>query len=384
MEEYREKVFSIQREPIRSDNLDTPPGESFRGLWDIDSIKEAVTIAKKTQDIPRFGLDKVEIHPSGYCNLNCPFCYGLKLAPKSSERQNLPVGTMDSILENIRDEMPEEDPHIVFAGMYSEPLLHPEMKHVVAQLGKHRYRFGIYTNGLMMEKEFMKIVADSAKETEAKKPSYVSFNISASFVIDNFYQAVLPKIEEFAKIIQNVDSPLLINAPILAIGGETNYNLLYPVIRDLVTAGVDNVRLSFPWAPQEGGEVEMYGFLPREDYKRAVEVFQELEDTFPKVTIRQPQMKPFDHCFVMSESLAISPEGDVYPCPEVCAPYFREKYSYGSVITHKVSQLWRGKRHIEVFKNLDPGEEKCICCPVDEDFNKLCATHWQPRFGRRR
>ena len=57
-----EKVFNVQKSPGESDDMNTHPGKSFRDMWDTDSIGEAVTIAHKNQTIPRFRLDKVEIH----------------------------------------------------------------------------------------------------------------------------------------------------------------------------------------------------------------------------------------------------------------------------------------------------------------------------------
>jgi radical SAM protein with 4Fe4S-binding SPASM domain len=154
------------------------------------------------------------------------------------------------------------------------------------------------------------------------------------------------------------------------------------VIEKLSSIGVDNIRLSFPWSLHEGGEVEKYGFLPREDYYNAVKVFQELKQEFSNVTIREPQLKPFDHCFMLTQSLAVSPEGDVYPCPEVCVPVYRSKFSYGSVLTNGIFEIWGSQKHKKLFHDLNPRNENCICCPVDWKFNEICSKFWPPELGR--
>ncbi len=70
-----EKIFFQIEKPIKKN--DDKSAYGF-GNWDYDSILQAIE-QLKTGNMPRFILSKVEIHPSGFCNLSCPSCSGCKL-----------------------------------------------------------------------------------------------------------------------------------------------------------------------------------------------------------------------------------------------------------------------------------------------------------------
>lgn len=242
--------------------------------------------------------------------------------------------------------------------------------------------FGIYTNGLLMSPNIQNAIIDNANKTSTEKPSFVAFDITASLVSDKFYRELVPIIEHLVNMKNNSKCRLQVNTPILAINGKSDHITLYPVVRTLKNIGVDTIRLSFPWSLHESGEVEEYGFLKKEEYHRAVKIFKELESDFSEVvSIREPQQKPFNHCFVMRQTIAVSPEGDVFPCPEVCVPVFKNDLSYGNVTKKNISALWDSRSHQEKFLAFNPRNHKCSCCPVDWDFNKLCAQYWPPTLG---
>src|SRR3989338_8689613 len=112
--------FNVQRIPKDGEDKSV---YGFPGLWDDGAIRQAVQEAEG--NMPNFQLSKVEFHPSGYCNLKCPFCYGEKLA--SDRRSMLPESAVRNVLGDIRENFPGENPLIVVAGLYSEPFTHPEI-----------------------------------------------------------------------------------------------------------------------------------------------------------------------------------------------------------------------------------------------------------------
>ncbi|MBD3248713.1 SPASM domain-containing protein [Candidatus Woesearchaeota archaeon] len=362
-----EEIFNIQRKLASKDDLKIHPAELFEKLWDNESIKKAL---EKTKDMPKFKLDKIEIHPSGYCNMECPFCYGANVAPK--KRKDLPAKALENILEDLNENMPEDDIFIVLAGMYSEPLKNPEINNFIAELGKYESRFALYTNGLLMNNGLINAITDSAKKTKSNKPSYVSFNVSASLYSDRFYKDLLPIIKKSVETKKKNKSPLQIVAPILAVDKKC-YDYYYPIIEHLEETGVDNIRLSFPWKQIE--HEKNVGFLSKSNYQYSMEIFKNLEQRFPDVTIRDPSAKPSSNCFVMAASLSISPEGDVYPCPAVSSSKYKKKFSYGSILDSKISDLWWSKNQKNLFSSLDPNIENCRCCPLDRKFNELCNSY---------
>lgn len=342
-------------------------------VWVVDTIKKTILKAEKEQNIPKFKLDKIEIHPSGLCNLNCSFCYGKNVAPKVRKMLS-PEIIEKKVLKDIRENLPEENPLIILAGMYSEPLMHPKINEIIRLFGKYKFRFGLYTNGLLINDTIIKSLIYSAKQT---KHCYVSFNITASLVTDNFYENLLPAIKKLVEENKKEKSPLVINTPIMAIGGKCDYDTIHNVINELNKAKVDNIRLSFPWTPTKDVKVYDEEFLSEKDYRGVVDTFKNVTEHFPNVKIRYPSMKPYDRCFAMTHSIDISAEGDVYPCPQVCSPFFK-RFSMGSLLTHKFSEIWQSKAHNKLFDTLDPRKVNCICCPDDEEFNRLCAiVYWE-------
>ena len=95
------------------------------------------------------------------------------------------------------------------------------------------------------------------------------------------------------------------------------------------------------------------------------------------MSVRLPS-KGLRHCFVMTQSLAISPEGDIFPCPEVCSPHFRASHCYGNILRQEqpISRIWGSEEHIAKFFELHPDEKGCECCHVDRELNEELARYW--------
>jgi MoaA/NifB/PqqE/SkfB family radical SAM enzyme len=379
-----ESRHRVQKAPSE----DRQSAYDFPYVWDAEEIEAALNEARRGDagtSIPAFVLDKVEVHPSGQCQLRCPHCYGLDLAP--DRRVHLPIGTMeDSILRDLRESprFKDEDPLIVFAGLYGEPLLYPEIQRAVVLLGEFGFRFGIYTNGLKLDDNTSEAIAVSATKTRNKsRPSYVSVNATASVVTrPGNWKVLVENVEQLCRIRAQMDSPLQVNVPILVVKECCGEAILTLLQEKFLAIGVDNIRYSFPWAPLDSQSIESYQLLEREEYRDALGVIQRLTEKEPKkVKRRMPNIRPFDHCFVMCMSLAIAPEGDVFPCPEVCSPLFKRLgLSFGSVTEKRISQIWLSGEHVAAFRRFDPRTVNCVCCPVDCEFNALAARVWPPTF----
>jgi len=132
----------------------------FQNNWNEISIKKAVKNSK--EQIPLFHLSKIEIHPSGTCNQNCKICYGQFLAPK--KRTNLSVKYIRCLLKDIRKNMLNENPLIIISGLYSEPLENPEIAEILGCIKKYKFRLGLYTNGLSINKKIIRILLKNEKE----------------------------------------------------------------------------------------------------------------------------------------------------------------------------------------------------------------------------
>ncbi|MFH1823101.1 MAG: SPASM domain-containing protein [archaeon] len=142
----------------------------------------------------------------------------------------------------------------------------------------------------------------------------------------------------------------------------------------MILAGADTIRLSAPWSHFVHNK-KVKNTIQDKTPKKILELIENLHEQFPdkiKVRYNQPK-KPFNKCYVMAMTSAISPEGNVYPCPETCASFFSQ-LSYGNIKKHKFSKIWQGLKHQEIFKTLNPQIHGCRCCTIDSIFNELCEN----------
>ncbi|MFA5176114.1 MAG: radical SAM protein [Candidatus Nanoarchaeia archaeon] len=331
----------------------------FQDNWDKDSIKEAIISSKGK--LPSFCLSRIEIHPSGTCNQNCKTCYGKFLAPK--KKLNLSAKYVNSLLSDIRKNLPNENPLIMLSGLYSEPLINPEIKEILKYLGKYKFRFGLYTNGLLMNDEIIEILVKNSLNIEYGS-SFVSFNIASSIFSGDF--------EKLIKIIKKLSakkSNLQINAPFLVLNPD--YEYIKEIVEKLINAGVSVIKLSIPWPQFVYNKSEDTPL--NKNNKKILETIEKIHKEFPnKIKVRYPHPKESAHkCYVMAMAATISSEGKVYTCPETCSPFFKQ-LSYGDIKKNKFSKIWQGPKHQKVFKNFNLKNKKCKCCPVNAMFNEFC------------
>jgi radical SAM protein with 4Fe4S-binding SPASM domain len=334
--------------------------------------------------MPRFELNKVELHITGSCDLRCGFCYGRKIPPKK-RTMRLDEADVKAVLRDIRDNMAKTapEPLVILAGLYSEPLMHHDIISILNLLGEYQFRFGIYTNGQRLTEEIAEAIIQNARKNEqGNPPSYISFNVTAMLDKENTRRESdkdklrRAPVEDKPRFSQrtNKEDLLIINASLLALPGDFDYER---IVEELITAGVDNIRLSFPWLPQTDPRKRVFGGLKEAEFRERTKTFNRLSNKYPeKVSVRLPS-RGLRHCFVMTQSLAISPEGDVFPCPEVCSPHFRDTHHYGNTPKSKISRIWGGEQHMARFFGLVPDEVSCECCHVDRELNEALATYWE-------
>ncbi|MFH1823100.1 MAG: radical SAM protein [archaeon] len=195
----------------------------FQDNWNKKSIKKAINNSKNK--IPSFSLSKIEIHPAGTCNQSCKMCYGKLLAPK--KRVNLSAKDINSLLLDIRKNMPNENPLIILSGLYSEPLTNPKIKEILKYIGGYNFRFGLYTNGLLMDDEIIGLLIKNSLNSK-KEDSFVSFNITSSLLSGDFEKLI--KIIKKLSTKRKSESGLQINAPILIV--KPNYKFFKSIIKN--------------------------------------------------------------------------------------------------------------------------------------------------------
>jgi radical SAM protein with 4Fe4S-binding SPASM domain len=367
------KKFTILKKPEKLNKYNT---YMLEDLFDKKSIKQAIQQSKIKKLIPNFKLSKIEIHPSGECNMNCELCYGKKLAPVKRSYLSSKV-IKQNILEDVRKKLSEEDPTIIISGLYSEPLKNPEIKNILKEIIKYGFRFGLYTNGALLDDEIIDTLTKNLYKKNNNLPSYISINISASMFSNNLLEKVLDSIKKLVEKRNKNKSFLQINAVFYCFCKDVGF--LEKTVKKLKTIGVDNIRFSIPWERHTLEGLDKSQKFSKKQIQETIKIFKSLKSKFPeKVKIREYKTSKSNNekCFSMTCSISISPEGDIYPCPELCSPYFKKRFSYGSVLKNKISDIWQSKEHKYMFNNINPKKENCTCCPFNQKFNSLCGSFY--------
>jgi len=328
----------------------------FLDSWNVNDLERIFKESEKNRELPKMKLDKIEVHLTNWCNLNCSFCYGMKSQPKIKE----PLKT--EYLNEMFKSVLKINPFIIYSGMYNEPLTHPEFSNIIKNTGKYGYRFGLYTNGFLMNDKIAENIVSAGKSNMTLKPSYVTFNIGASIDINKTnYQ--ISKIKTLTEKI--TDDSLVINATFLMVGDKTSYSDLEEIVLKLKGAKVDNIRIGTPWKEQNTGPIKGLNTLLQLQKNEGIDI---------------RYGRNYKRCYTMAQSLAINSKGDVFPCPAICGEEFKNEFSFGNIYKEDIKDIWYGKRRKDLYFGLDPRKTSCKCCPVDDRFNNYCEDTL--RFNR--
>ena len=259
-------------------------GELFSQLCDTQTVRKEIIRARQAKVIPDFELNKVELHITGSCDLKCGFCYG-KTVVAEERNVRLEVSDVKSVLQDIRDNMPASEPLVILAGLYGEPLMHPKVVPILDELGEREFRFGFYTNGKRLTEDIMAtIIRNAGRNKKGNLPSYISFNVTAMLDEQNTEgesgedrprMEQLQRIQRFTELRRQKNSPITVNASLLALPGSVSYPR---IVRELNEAKVDNIRLSFPWLPQTDPRKRVLGGLEEDEFEDRTKTFFRLRN----------------------------------------------------------------------------------------------------------
>jgi radical SAM protein with 4Fe4S-binding SPASM domain len=339
-------------------------GYPYTGIikWNMETVKNNIKKAGKNNSLPDFGLQRVEIHPTSICQYKCPFCYGINF--KCKQKVDLPLKIIESnIFKSIKNNsrLSKDDPIIILAGLYSEPLAHSDSVKMIKLLGKYNFRFGIYTNGGFLNNDIARAICKSANQSRDNKVSYISFNVMAS-ITHNQFDSLEKKMRTIIETRNEMKARIQVNIPIL-LDGSLSYDDLKKLQKKLLQIGVDKIRYSIPQIPVSNNKIDI----------KNIKLIKSLQNKDGKnIFIRSISGKQFDRCYVLSNTLSIDHRGKVYPCSQTCSGYFKG-LSYGSIKKQKLSKIWGSKEHKKLFNNFSKIPTYCRCNISDHQFNAVCS-----------
>ncbi|MFZ4648732.1 MAG: SPASM domain-containing protein [Patescibacteria group bacterium] len=350
---------------MKSENL-LKDGYPYTGIikWDKGVIENSIKQVKHNNSLPDFGLKRIEIHPTSICQYKCPFCYGINF--KLKKKTDLPLEIIENnIFKNIKNsKLIKDDPIVILAGLYSEPLAHSDKLELIRLLGKYKFRFGIYTNGGFLNNDTIKAICESAKQNKSDRSSYISFNVVAA-ITHGDYDSLEKKIKNLIETRNAMNAPVQVNIPIL-VNGDLSGHDLKNLQNKLLKIGVDKIRYSIPQIPVEGnkvnkvnvGTIKLINALQRKNKEN--------------VFVRSISGKQFDRCYVLANTVSVDCNGDVYPCSQTCSENF-QGLSYGSVKNKKLTDIWGSKEHKKLFSDFSKIPTYCRCNLSDQQFNTVCT-----------
>jgi len=293
--------------------------------WDVKKIRR--TVRRK---FPDFIIDKIEIQPATRCQLSCPWCCGKNFVPPIENREVF----LGIYVENVLKPIFQYKPRIIIGGSYSEPMMYSDFNGLMTLINKMGFRFGLYTNGLKLNKESAESIL-----TNSHPDSYISINFSAiKFRGIEDHKAI----REFTKLRDKLNPSFKVNIPMFLVWELEELKITQ---QQLIEDGVDFIRYRKPDFP----------FFPTQQLKGEKIVF----DT-----------KPFHHCYSMTNSLAIACDGNVYPCPHTANSNFSH-LCLGSILREDIMSIWN--RRDKLWHKFDPSKEICECNHYENEWNRFCS-----------
>ena len=298
------------------------------GPFRAEYAKKAAGFAKEI-DVLRFGLKPscVYFNPTDRCNLNCTYCYipeNLRKDGKHMSKEDL-FRSLEFLRDYFKTVLPEGmKPQVIFHG--AEPTMNKET--LFAGLEKYHadFRFGIQTNGTLLEDADIKFLT--------------GLNIAIGLSLDSAAEIVATKTRKtwdgqsvYAKVLSTIDKlrgyP---NYSVICTVTEQNLDQLVEIVdffheREVPTCMLNQVRCTRPGART----------IKPKDHDMATPYFKALDRTYELyqktgrklvvanfanilLAILAPQarklMCDISPCGGGRVFFAVSANGDMFPCSE--------------------------------------------------------------------
>ena len=103
-------------------------------------------------------MQHIYIEPTSHCNLNCEMC-------SRKQWKNETIGHMNlDVFEKLLSEIPSSVTKVTFGGI-GEPLVHPNIKYMIAKVKSLGLSVEIITNGILLTEDMSKSLVDSQINT---------------------------------------------------------------------------------------------------------------------------------------------------------------------------------------------------------------------------
>lgn len=321
---------------------------------------------------------RIYIEINNTCNFSCSFCpYPLL----KCEKYNMPLKQVKEVLEDIEDNI---DYRIIYFHNLNEPLLYPDIDKLIEFCDKKKIRYGITTNGVLLDKHINALNNCKMKE----------LNISYQVIDDNenINRGNTMSVSEYREyLVKNIikfkDSfKGEIKIKLLATNKDSYFNSKKIHGFETISEIVDEINAFYKLFLKKGLSNEQIKKVESVDISKfcKINIFDNVYiELFPFLTwgnyYDQVHKAYFGKCDGISGQLQVKSNGDVVPC---CYD-FNSKLLLGNINNDKLSNILKSKNYKEMEKNILSKKlvySRCRKCLGEKKYCKLIKNQYKFLF----
>lgn len=346
---------------------------------------------------------QVELQPGrlkgkNICWMKCPYCYG---GSSENTSDRLSPDRYIEIMNQMANGPNGNVKKIIFAGYATDPLNYENIDDLFEVAQNHGQITGVHSKILKISDRLIKMMTD----TKSLKTSYLTVSVDAgSNESYNVTHAIKGKSKVYDRVLENIKNITDSRSSGSNLDLATNYlltkvncdsKLVAKGIENLIDAGVDAIRFSFPQLPR-GEESFKDSIMPNrseinEIFKRLQPIIKSYNCEKTKVIILDVDKEnKINHrrtlpCFARFIYPAISYDGYLSNCSQSGAAHFKNM-SLGNL---SISDFWESFYSYEVtdfWKFLDKQHDKmimndCRCDRKEHTINQIFKKTFGKHFN---
>jgi len=338
-----------------------------------DSVEQLIEKVKKKIIVPyQLEVQPGRIKGNKICWMPCSYCYG---GSSKNDGQRLDPERYLEIIDQTNNGPNGNIDKIIYAGYATDPLNYEHIDDLIEKSVNYGQVVGIHSKLIKISDKLIKILTSD----NVAKSSYLtvsvdggddkSYNLAHSLTEKvKVYNRVIDNIKKLNDASTNSNNQLDVSANYLLTKVNCSRDEVFKGIENLINAGVQSIRFSFPQLPRGKDSHEGTIIPNRQEVKKIYDDIKPVIDSFKNEktnvilfdydadkSIHEARTLP---CFSRFIYPAISYDGYLSNCSQSAATHFKDM-SLGNLQT---TDFW------EAFYNYD---EKDIYSFMQNEFKKM-------------
>jgi len=326
----------------------------------------------------------IQIMMSDLCNENCSFCayrmdnytsnkwFGeydpIKKIVNNNPKRMIPV---DKVIETIDNCAEMGIKAIEFTGG-GEPTVHPNHREIFEHALNKGIEVGLVTNGVILRDGMLDLIP---------KFKWIRVSVDAACsktysemreVPENFFDKVVSHLEQIVAAKKASNSETIIGVGFVVT--KENYTEISEGVKIFHGLGVDNIRLSAVFQPEDADYFATFYEEARDDARAAVEkygssefkVFNLFGDRLGDLEQKNPE---YEFCAFQQFQCIVGGDQNVYRC---CNTAYNPVGFLGSIKEQSFKELWESREKRGLIENFDARScERCMFNSKNRFINYL-------------